>query len=243
MSQPKVLVVDDESNIRLVLCEVLKREGLAPDQCANGADALEKVRAEAFDIVIMDVRMPRMDGITALREMMRVRPETAVLIITAHGSEKTALEAIEAGAYDYFSKPFDINEVRVVVRRAAERIRLLKSLKAAREESVSRYSFDRIVGQSSGMRDVFDDRAGQVGLYRGTPLDRSTIVDFVAWGDDPGPAAQNAVDAGFWRSGQFVVETDPSPGGLFLMPQGRRTAAKHSATPAKARSDLPENRL
>jgi len=157
MAQPKVLVVDDEANIRMVLCEVLRREGLAPEQCSNGADALDRVRTEAYDIVIMDVRMPRMDGITALKEMMQVRPETVVLIITAHGSEKTALEAIEAGAYDYFTKPFDINEVRVVVRRAAERIRLLKSLRAAREEATSRYSFDRIVGQSDGMRELFDN--------------------------------------------------------------------------------------
>jgi nitrogen regulation protein NR(I) len=157
MAQSKVLVVDDEANIRMVLCEVLRREGLQPDQCSNGADALERVKAEDFDIVIMDVRMPRMDGITALKEMIRVRPETAVLIITAHGTEKTALEAIEAGAYDYFTKPFDINEVRVVVRRAAERIRLLKSLRAVKEEAVGRYSFDRIIGQSSAMRDVFEN--------------------------------------------------------------------------------------
>jgi nitrogen regulation protein NR(I) len=170
MAQPKVLVVDDEANIRLVLCEVLRREGLAPEQCANGAEALDRVKASPFDIVIMDVRMPRMDGITALKEMMRVRPETAVLIITAHGSENTAMEAMEAGAYDYFSKPFDINEVRVVVRRAAERIRLLKSLKAAREEAVSRYSFDRIVGQSSGMREVFDN------LKRVVETDVSVLV-------------------------------------------------------------------
>src|SRR5690606_4793533 len=143
---------------------------LAPEQCNNGAEALERVRAEAFDIVIMDVRMPRMDGITALKEMMRVRPETAVLIITAHGSEKTALEAVDAGAYDYFTKPFDINEVRVVGRRAAEGIRLLKSLRAAREESVSRYSFGRIVGQSSGMREVFDN------LMRVVETDVSVLV-------------------------------------------------------------------
>ncbi|MDK2972799.1 MAG: two-component system, NtrC family, response regulator AtoC [Candidatus Sumerlaeota bacterium] len=152
----EVLVVDDEANIRFVLSELLRREGCKPIECTNGADAVELVKKRGFDAVIMDIRMPKMDGLTALKEMRAARPDLTVLLITAHGSNKTAVQALEHGAYDYFTKPFDINEVRVVLRRAIEKTRMLEELREIREQAVSRYSYDSIVGQSGAMRAVFD---------------------------------------------------------------------------------------
>ncbi|MCB2154747.1 sigma-54 dependent transcriptional regulator [bacterium] len=156
MTSAKILIVDDEENIRFVLSEVLSREGFEPHQAVNGLDAVEKCKAEPFDIVIMDLRMPKLDGMEAMKQIREHNPEVLVLIITAHGTQKTALEAIQNGAYDYFSKPFDLTEVRVVVRRAAEKVRLIRLIHEIREEAQSRYRFDRIVGQSGVMQEVYN---------------------------------------------------------------------------------------
>jgi len=153
----RVLIVDDEVNIRFVLSELLRREGYEATEASNGLEALEKVEESAFDLVIMDIRMPRMDGLTALKKMRELDPDILVLIITAHGNNATAIEAINNGAYDYFTKPFDLNEVRVVLRRAAERCSMLRQIKQARDSSASRYQFgSHIVGQSSQMQSVYE---------------------------------------------------------------------------------------
>ena len=153
---PKALIVDDEPNIRFALAELLRREGMDPTESPDGLDAVAKVQAEEYDVVLLDLRMPRLDGMAALRKMREARPELIVVILTAHGSQQTAMDAITAGAYDHFTKPFDVNEVRVVVRRAVEKAGLLRELRRAREEKASsRYSYGGIVGQSSAMREVY----------------------------------------------------------------------------------------
>ena len=153
----RILIVDDEENIRFTLREVLRREseGYQIDEAVDGQDALEKVQKAAYAVVLMDIRMPRMDGLTALRKIREARPDTIVVLITAHGTQKTAVEAIQSGAYDFFTKPFELGEVRTVVRRATEKARLLRQLEAMREEQRSRYCFDRIIGQSPAMQEVF----------------------------------------------------------------------------------------
>jgi len=155
MSMTDVLIADDEPNIRFLLAELMRREGFNPVECVNGAEAIDKAKSQRFELAIMDIRMPKVDGMTALRELREMNPDMLVLMITAHGTQSTALEAIEAGAYDYFTKPFDINEVRVVVRRAMEKIKLRQMIQDMREDSVSRYAFDSIVGQSKPMQQVF----------------------------------------------------------------------------------------
>ncbi|MDX2176645.1 MAG: sigma-54 dependent transcriptional regulator [Candidatus Sumerlaeia bacterium] len=151
-----VLVADDEQNIRFVLRELLGAEGFPVTESPDGEDAVAKVLHGDFPVVLMDVRMPRLDGMSALRKIREAKPDTVVLVITAHGTQKTALEAVQAGAYDYFQKPFDLNEVKVVVRRAAEKARLLAQLRRMESDLRSRYSFDNIVGQSPAMREVYD---------------------------------------------------------------------------------------
>ncbi len=154
----RILVVDDEENIRFTLKELLKREGQGyiVDEASDGKAAIESVGAQDYSVVIMDIRMPRMDGMTALREMKRLRPEIIVVLITAHGTQKVALEAIQAGAWDYFTKPFDLTEVRVVVRRAMEKARLMRLIREMRDQGIHRYRYDRIIGQSDSMQEVFN---------------------------------------------------------------------------------------
>lgn len=153
----RILIVDDEENIRFTLRELLRREGQGYEihEAVDGADAIEKVQKQNYDLVILDLRMPRVDGMTALKKMKEQRPDLIVVIITAHGTQKDALEAIQYGAYDYFTKPFDLSEVRIVFRRAIEKARLLRHIQQMQVQDTSRYRFENLVGQSQAMQDVF----------------------------------------------------------------------------------------
>ena len=121
---PRVLVVDDDPGVRYTLREILVSEGLAVDEAADGAEALAKLEAHPAALVVTDLRMPGMDGMELLRRLVARAPAPRVVVITAHGSERQAVEAMKAGAYDYFRKPFDNEELLAVVRRALEAVRL-----------------------------------------------------------------------------------------------------------------------
>lgn len=153
----RILIVDDEENIRFTLRELFRREGQGHqiDEASNGEDAVAFVKKHRYDLVVLDLRMPRMDGMTALKIMRESQPDLIVVIITAHGTQKVALEAMQAGAYDYFTKPFDLTEVRIVFRRAIEKARLLNQIEQMRRHETARYSFDRLIGQSASMQEVF----------------------------------------------------------------------------------------
>ena len=119
------LVVDDDTTARYTLRGILELAGITVDEAADGLAALERLENGAFDLVITDLRMPRMDGLELLRKI-RERGSAAprVIVVTAHGSERHAVEAIKSGAYDYFRKPFNIDELKAVVSRALESVRL-----------------------------------------------------------------------------------------------------------------------
>jgi two-component system response regulator HydG len=121
----RVLVVDDDAAIRYTLRGILEHAGVAVEEAPDGVVALEKLDAASFDLVISDLRMPRIDGFELLRKV-RERGASAprMILITAHGSERHAVEAIKGGAYDYFRKPFEMDELNVVVGRALESVRL-----------------------------------------------------------------------------------------------------------------------
>jgi two-component system response regulator HydG len=121
---PRVMVVDDDPGVRFTLREILESEGLHVEEAADGAAALERLEAFRPDLVLADLRMPRMDGMELLRRITARAPAPRVVLVTAHGSERQAVEAIKAGAFDYFRKPFDVDELLAVVRRAVEAVRL-----------------------------------------------------------------------------------------------------------------------
>ncbi|HMX62888.1 MAG TPA: response regulator, partial [Candidatus Sumerlaeota bacterium] len=102
---PSVLIVDDEENIRFTLRELLRREaaGYLVEEATNGLEAVEKVKRQRYDLIIMDVRMPKLDGMEALKQMREARPDIIVVMITAHGTQRLAADAVQAGAYDYFT--------------------------------------------------------------------------------------------------------------------------------------------
>jgi len=129
----RVLVVDDEESMCLLLRKALEKEGYEVTAVGTGNDALREVRSGGYSVVILDLKLPGMDGMTCLREIRGIDPLIPVVIITAHGSRQTAFDALKQGAYDYFSKPFDIDEMRTVVGRAFEKWSLEKEVSSLRE--------------------------------------------------------------------------------------------------------------
>jgi len=122
--RPRALVVDDDPGVRYTLREILEQEGLTVEEAGDGEAALRAYDAAPAPLVITDLRMPRMDGLALLAELVTRAPAPRVVLITAHGSERDAVAAIKAGAYDYFKKPFDNDELLAVVPRAVEAVRL-----------------------------------------------------------------------------------------------------------------------
>ena len=153
----KILVVEDEHAIRLALKGLLRREGHEVSLAENGEVAIERLREEVFDLVITDLALGRgKSGMDVLRAAKEARPETGVVMITAHGSEKIAVEAMKAGADDYVPKPFDNDELRVVVARSLERHRLERENRLLREQIQRDYGFDNLIGAGAAMRRVFE---------------------------------------------------------------------------------------
>jgi two-component system response regulator AtoC/two-component system nitrogen regulation response regulator NtrX len=120
----RILVIDDEEAARYGIGKSLEREGYQVELASDGKEALLKIREFQPHTVISDINMPEMDGITLLQAVGRSANPPPVVLVTAHGSEGLAIQALRAGAYDYISKPFDIEELRLVVRHAVERQRL-----------------------------------------------------------------------------------------------------------------------
>lgn len=149
-----VLVTDDETAIAEGLAEILRGLDYSVETAASGTEALEKQRARPFDLLITDLKMPKMDGITLLRQARENDPELVVIVITAHASWETAVEAMKAGAFDYLAKPFKIAQVRAIVERAAERRGLRRENLQLKEELLRRDAFNEIVGISDAIERV-----------------------------------------------------------------------------------------
>ncbi len=154
----QILVVDDEANLRRVLSAQLTREGYDVHVAEDGEAALLLLRENHIDLVITDLRMPKVDGMDLLRAALRDDPTRPVLMMTAHGTVETAVEALKTGAFDYLTKPFDQQEVRIIVKKAL-RTRELESHDASRVEEAkdeplvgARFG---IIGQSQPVLDVY----------------------------------------------------------------------------------------
>jgi DNA-binding NtrC family response regulator len=154
---PRILVVEDEAAIRLALSGLLRREGYDVEQADTGEAAIAKLRADAYDLVLTDLALGAgPSGMDVLRAAALSQPETPVVMITAHGSEKIAVEAMKAGASDYVPKPFDNDEIRLVLRRALERTRLERENRILRERIDREWRFENLIGSGPGMSQVFE---------------------------------------------------------------------------------------
>jgi two-component system response regulator PilR (NtrC family) len=151
----KILIVDDEQSMRDFLSIMLKKEGYEVASAENGKDGLKAVQTDIFDLVITDVKMPGMDGIGVLRAVKDVSPETIVVMITAYATAETAVEAMKLGAYDYITKPFKVDEIKLVIEKALEKRLLRKENILLKREMESRRGFENFIGNSEPMQKMF----------------------------------------------------------------------------------------
>ncbi|MCC6335450.1 MAG: sigma-54-dependent Fis family transcriptional regulator [Myxococcales bacterium] len=146
-----VLVADDEASIRHVLSLVLSEHGYEVRAVADGEEALKELGARHYDVVISDVRMPKVDGLNLLKTALASHPDLTFLVMSAYGSKDQALEAVAAGAYDFIQKPFKPEEIVFVLKKAEERQRLVRENRRLRGQPETASPLDRLLGESEAM--------------------------------------------------------------------------------------------
>jgi two-component system NtrC family response regulator len=151
-----ILIVDDEKNYLVVLEALLGPEGYEIITADNGRDALRLVRESDLDLVITDIKMPGMSGMELLEECKKVKPELPVIMMTAFGTIETAVEAMKNQAYDYITKPFQNEQLKLTVRKALENYILVKQNRLLSEALSDRFKFGNIIGKSKPMLEIFD---------------------------------------------------------------------------------------
>ncbi len=151
----KILVVDDDEGVRQVLSQSLSEAGYRVSVAESGEKAVAAVREETFDLVILDMVLPRVDGIEVLKEITALRPEIPVVMITGYASVETAIKAMKMGAVDYIVKPFRMEEVELVVGKALERSHLRRENVYLRRQLETTYGVHNIIGQSPVMRRIY----------------------------------------------------------------------------------------
>ena len=153
---PHVLLVDDDESFRRVQEYQLSRAGYHVTASADGPSALERFREELHDVVISDVRMPGLDGLELLARVRAISPDTPVVMITAQGTIETAVEAMKRGAFDYLTKPFPGEKLRLTVERAREFARLQRENRALRREVEERFAFHNLIGSAPSMQALYE---------------------------------------------------------------------------------------
>jgi two-component system response regulator PilR (NtrC family) len=155
MPDTRVLVVDDERSMRDLLAIMLKQAGHDVALAEGGAEAIEALKREPFDLIVTDLRMREVDGLAVLRAAKEHSPQTVVLVITAFASTETAVEAMKLGAYDYITKPFKMDEIKLTIANALERKRLQDENQALKRQLRRERGFENFVGRNPQMLDIF----------------------------------------------------------------------------------------
>ncbi|MEO6638411.1 MAG: sigma-54 dependent transcriptional regulator [Ginsengibacter sp.] len=150
---PSILIIDDEKSIRKTLNEILSFEGYKIDEAADGEEGLKKFKEKNYDLVLCDIKMPKLDGIEFLERAKEINNETPIIIISGHGNIDTAVEAVKKGAFDYISKPPDLNRMLITLRNAMDRTTLVEETKVLKRR-VSKVQ--EIVGESSAIKKIKD---------------------------------------------------------------------------------------
>jgi len=156
MLEDRILVADDEQSMREFLDIMLKKEGYNVSLASNGEEVLKLIDKDLFDLILLDIRMPRLDGIGVLKKIKTASPETIVIMITAYASADTAIKAMKEGAYDYITKPFKVDEIKLIIKNALEKKNLQKENLLLKQVVRDRYRFGSIIGQSSKMLALYD---------------------------------------------------------------------------------------
>ncbi len=148
-----ILIIDDEKAIRKTLTEILSFEGYKVDEASDGEEGLKKFKEKTFDLVLCDIKMPKLDGIEFLQRAGEINPDVPVVMISGHGNIETAVEAVKKGAYDYISKPPDLNRLLITIRNAMDKSSLVSETKVLKRK-VSRVQ--EMIGESAGIKKIKD---------------------------------------------------------------------------------------
>lgn len=146
-----ILIIDDEKAIRKTLIEILSFEGYKLDEAADGEEGLKKFREKTYDVVLCDIKMPKLDGIEFLQKAGEINPDTPIIMISGHGNIETAVEAVKKGAYDFISKPPDLNRLLITIRNAMEKTTLVTETKVLKRK-VSRVQ--EMIGGSAPIQKI-----------------------------------------------------------------------------------------
>jgi two-component system nitrogen regulation response regulator NtrX len=165
----KVLIVDDEAAIRRTLREILQFEKYEVDEAADGLDGLVKVKQKSYDVILLDIKMPKMDGMEALERMQELAPDTPVIMISGHGTIETAVDAVKKGAFDFLSKPPDLNRLLITVRNALDKSSLISETKTLKRV-VSKSKVQEIIGQTPAIQHIKNT------IERVAPTDARVLV-------------------------------------------------------------------
>jgi DNA-binding NtrC family response regulator len=151
----KILIIDDEKSVLDMLNVVFKKEGYRVKKSLSAQKALELIDEEDFDLILSDIRLPQISGMELLRKIKEIKPGIPVIMITAYGTIKQAVEAFKAGAIDYVVKPFDVEELKIVVSQGLEKIKLREENILLKKELKEKYSFKNMVGKSKKMKEIY----------------------------------------------------------------------------------------
>jgi two-component system, NtrC family, nitrogen regulation response regulator NtrX len=149
----KVLVVDDERSIRRTLREILTFENYEVEEAEDGLEAVTKVETTQYDVIIMDIKMPKLDGLEALERIQTLAPDTPVIMISGHGTIETAVDAVKKGAFDYISKPPDLNRLLITVRNALDKSSLMQETKTLKKK-INKLRVPPIIGDTPSIAAV-----------------------------------------------------------------------------------------
>ena len=166
----KILVIDDEPSIRSVLRDILEMENYDVEEAKDGIDALSKVKKTKFDAAICDIKMPKMDGMELLERINVLSPDTPVIMISGHGNIETAVEAVKKGAFDYISKPPDLNRLLITIRNALDKSSLVQETKVLKKKIKKSGGVQTIIGESEGIAKI------KATIDRVAPTDARVLV-------------------------------------------------------------------
>ena len=151
----RILAVDDDEVARQLLAEILLEEGYDVETVGSGREAVDRLGTGSYDLVVTDLKMPGLDGLEVLKRYKEKSPETLVILVTAFGSMESAIEVMKEGAFDYVSKPFKEDEIKIVVRRALQQRRLQKENEQYHQELTRTHGLDQIIGHSRPMMEIY----------------------------------------------------------------------------------------
>ncbi len=168
--QPSVLVVDDESLMREALSDWLREDGYEIGLAASGDEAIAKAQEKTWEVILLDLKMPGMDGLEALRRLKEATPDSEIIMMTAYATIDTAVQAMKEGAFDYLVKPFDPDEIEMQIRKIMSHKELVLENILLRKKLEEKYHYDEIIGKSDAMQEIFNL------IRRVAPTDSTVLI-------------------------------------------------------------------